>query len=107
MDNNQNNRDNGDGKKSGPSATLILLIISIVLTLVFWQQYNAYKTSGEEEVSYDEFINMIEKKEVEKVEIYNDKIYFTPKEQSDITILSIVLQKPTLNSQKLMKAEMH
>ena len=85
MDNNQNNRDNGDGKKSGPSATLILLIISIVLTLVFWQQYNAYKTSGEEEVSYDEFINMIEKKEVEKVEIYNDKIYFTPKEQSDIT----------------------
>ena len=28
---------------------------------------------------------MIEDKEVSKVEIYNDKIYFTPKEQSDIT----------------------
>ena len=85
MDNNPNNRNDGNGKKSGPSATLIILIISIVLTLVFWQQYNAYKTSGEEEVSYDKFIDMIEDKEVSKVEIYNDKIYFTPKEQSDIT----------------------
>ena len=56
MDNNPNNRDNGGPKKSGPSAPLIILIISIVLTLVFWQQYNAYKTSGEEEVSYDKFI---------------------------------------------------
>ena len=86
MDNNPNNRNNGqEPKKSGPSATLIILIISIVLTLVFWQQYNAYKTSGEEEVSYDKFITMVEQHEVEKVEIYDEKIYFTPKEQSDIT----------------------
>ena len=85
MDNNPNNRDNGGPKKSGPSATLIILIISIVLTLVFWQQYNAYKTSGEEEVSYDKFITMVDQKQVEKVEIYDEKIYFTPKEQSDIT----------------------
>ncbi len=85
MDNNPNNRNNGQPPKKGPSATLIILIISIVLTLVFWQQYNAYKTSGEEEVSYDKFITMVDQKEVEKVEIYDEKIYFTPKEQSDIT----------------------
>ena len=107
MDNNPNNRDNGGPKKSGPSATLIILIISIVLTLVFWQQYNAYKTSGEEEVSYDKFITMVDQKQVEKVEIYDEKIYFTPKEQSDITKdWLIVLLQLTSSSLRSTRAAM-
>ncbi len=86
--NNQNRNDDPNGnrpKKPGLSVTVILLIISVVLTLLFWQQFNKFKSSGEQEVSYDKFVTMVKGNEVENVEIYKDKIYFTPKEQTDAT----------------------
>ncbi len=87
-DNNQNRNNDPNGnkpKRPGFTGTLILLIISAVLTLIFWQQFNKFKSSGEEEVSYDRFITMVKDKKVEKVEIYNTKIFFTPKDQPDAT----------------------
>ncbi len=80
-DNNQNN--NKNKKPGGVSPTVIILIISVVLTLVFWQQYNSFKSAGEKEVSYNEFIDMVDNGEVKEVEIYSDKIYFTPIEQDN------------------------
>jgi len=79
---NNNNNNNGNGGKKGPSATIIFLIISIILTLVFWQQYNRFKSAGQKEVAYSDFIEMVDKNEVESVEIYSEKIFFKPKEQS-------------------------
>ena len=87
MNNNQNNNNNPNGqgpnrpKRPGVTGAIIILIISIVLTLLFVQQFNRLKSSGEQEVSYDKFITMVKDKKVEKVEIYASKIYFTPKEQ--------------------------
>ncbi len=78
-----NNNNNKNKKPGGVSPTIIILIISVVLSIVFWQSYNAFRNSGEEEVAYSDFINMIEKREIEEVEIYSDKIYFTPKEQNN------------------------
>jgi len=82
--NNNNQNPNGNGnrpKKPGFTGTIIILIISMVLTLLFVQQFNRLRSSGEEEVSYDKFISMVKDKKVEKVEIYLEKIYFTPKDQ--------------------------
>ena len=82
--NNENNNNNGKGpKRPGVSATIVILIISVILTLIFWQQFNKFKSSGEQEVSYDKFVTMIKDKQVESVEIYSAKIYFKPKETSD------------------------
>ena len=78
-----NNENNNKNKKPGISPTVIVLIISVVLTLIFWQQYNAFKSAGEKEVPYSEFLNMIDKEQVKDVEIYNDKIYFTPTVQDN------------------------
>ncbi len=85
MEDNNENRNNGKGpKRPGLSGTIVILIISMILTLIFWQQFNKFKSSGEQEVSYDKFVTMVKDKQVESVEIYNSKIYFKPKEQTDV-----------------------
>lgn len=86
MDNNgQNNRsnNNNNNNKKKPSATIIILILSIGLTLIFWQSYTRFKEAGQEKVSYDEFLQMLDDGEVANVKIYNDKILFEPAEQSE------------------------
>ena len=84
MEDNNENRNNGKGpRRPGLSATIVILVISMVLTLIFWQQFNKFKASGEQEVSYDKFVNMVEAKKVESVEIYQTKIYFKPLNKED------------------------
>ncbi len=87
MEENNENRNNNQGgkgpKRPGLTGTLILLLISAVLTLIFWQQFNKFRSSGEEEVSYEKFITMVDEGKVSSIEIYNSKIYFKPKQQSD------------------------
>ena len=75
--NNQNDNRPGDKKPEGGNGKpIVLLIISIILTLIFVQQFNKYRTSGELEVSYDRFLSMVDSGEVESVKIYSQKIYF-------------------------------
>lgn len=79
-DKNTNNRPDfpdGSPKKRGPH-TIILLILAIVMALVFWSQFKAFQSQGEQEVSYDTFMNAVDKGEVKDVEIRGTKIYYTP-----------------------------
>ncbi len=89
--NNQNNQDNNNSNGNRPKRSLtgvVILVISIGLTLLFVQQFNKFRSAGEQEVSYDKFVTMIKEKKVEKVEIYSTKIYFTPKEKTTATDLT-------------------
>lgn len=92
--NNQNNQNNDNNNNSNnnrkkPSATIILLILSIVLTLVFWQAYSRFKDAGQEKVSYNEFLDMLEEGQVKDVKIYNDEITFKPVEQSENAVYDV------------------
>ncbi|MBP5192231.1 MAG: ATP-dependent zinc metalloprotease FtsH [Eubacterium sp.] len=78
MGENDNNNDKNK-KPGGLNSTVIMLIIAVILTLIFWIQYNNYRTKGETEVAYSKFIQMVDSKEVGSVEVYSDKIYFEPK----------------------------
>lgn len=82
QDNNSGKKNNNNGKKK-PSATTIILILSIFLTIVFWQGYSRFKESGQEKITYDEFITMLEEGKVDEVEIYGNKIMFTPVAKDD------------------------
>ena len=84
--NNEPEKKNNDGKKPGSGAKILILIISIVLALIFIQQFAKFKKAGEQEVSYDKFIEMVEQKEIERVEIYNNKIYLFPKKDSSAVL---------------------
>jgi len=93
--NNQNNSDksnksdgsnNNDNKKK-PSVTLIMLVLSIVLTLVFWQAYTRFKNSGQENITYSEFLSMIDEGNVANVKIYKSEIIFEPAQQEENTVV--------------------
>lgn len=93
--NNQNNSDksnksdgsnNNDNKKK-PSVTLIMLVLSIVLTLVFWQAYTRFKNSGQENITYSEFLSMIDEGNVANVKIYKSEIIFEPAQQEENAVV--------------------
>ena len=88
--NNENKQNNdGNNNKKKPSATIILLILSIILTLVFWQTYSRFKAAGQEEISYNEFITMLEEGKVSDVKIYKEKIEFLPVEQDENAVYDV------------------
>ena len=96
------NDNNNDGKKpSGLNSTIIMLIIAVILTLIFWIQFNNYRTKGETEVEYSKFIEMVDKHEVGSVKVYSDKIYFEPK-KADTTTENVIYYVVRLDDYELV-----
>lgn len=81
-ENNGNSGEGGNGKGRGRSI-LVMLVISIILTLLFWKAYDRIANGTQKEIPYSGFIEMLEKGEVNEVEIYSTKIKFTPNDDSN------------------------
>lgn len=98
MENNQSNNDNGNSNnnqggnnnnKKKPSATLIILILSVLMTLAFWQTYSKFKDSGKEQITYDEFLAMLDEGNVQNVKIYSNEITFEPAVQNENAVYEV------------------
>ena len=76
--NNQNN--NGGGKNTPPKKqSLLLLVIASLLTLLFMSFIMKNVGGGsEKEISYDEFIDMLENDEIASVSLLSDRIEIIP-----------------------------
>ena len=80
---NQNNRNNAPG---GPSSgkpprkqSLLMLLIACLMTLLFMSYFmKAINGATSKEISYDEFVTMVETGQVKSVYIDQDKITITP-----------------------------
>ncbi len=88
MDNNineskNNNTPNNDNKKPNKNTALTILIIAIVLTFVFNMATVSMITKGSREISYSEFLTMLEENKVEKVEVQSGKILIFPKDEKN------------------------
>jgi cell division protease FtsH len=55
---------------------MVILVISILLTFLFWRVFDRVSSGREEEVTYGQFIEMLDKGEVGSVKIYGSKIVF-------------------------------
>ena len=78
--NNQGNNQNGKNSKRPNIIMFVvaaLLSVFLVLTLM-----NLLTGDTEEEISYSEFVTMIEEGKIESVEIDSDRIYITPKSET-------------------------
>ena len=76
----QNNNDqNNNGKKPQNRSFIFMLVISIGLTLLFFYAYSRYQTSQQVEISYSQFLDMLDKGKVEKVRIYSSSLEIVPK----------------------------
>jgi cell division protease FtsH len=90
----ENNSNNSSGSNSGnnkkrPTASLFMFALALIMTLVFWQAYSKFKHAGEEEISYSEFLTMLDAEQVANVKIYSDRIIFEPPSQDENAIYKI------------------
>lgn len=81
---NNSNNNSGNNKKK-PTATIVMLGMAIIMTLAFWQAYSKFKHAGEQEVSYSEFLDMLEENLIDNVKIYSGRIEFEPVAQDENT----------------------
>ncbi len=75
------NNQNSNNKKTPNRSFLFMLVVSIGLTLLFFYAYSRYQTSQQEEISYSQFLDMLDKGEVESVKIYGSTLEITPREK--------------------------
>ena len=88
MDNNQNQRNNnpmgGGGPNSPRRQNIILLLVAALVTMVCMTYFlKAFSPESNKEISYSEFINMVNEGKVEKIVIEYDRINIFPKEEED------------------------
>ena len=97
MDNNNQNRNNGK-KPGGPGIWGMVIVLCITLAVVSMMNF-ALKKSQSQEVSYDEFVRMIEDGEVEAVRESGSRLVIVPKSSS--TQYSRLIQYYTVRVQDL------
>ena len=97
MDNNNQNRNNGK-KPGGPGIWGMVIVLCITLAVVSMMN-SALKKSQSQEVSYDEFVRMIEDGEVEAVRESGSRLVIVPKSSS--TQYSRLIQYYTVRVQDL------
>ena len=79
MNQNQNNEPKNDGRKNRQS--LLVLLICIMISLVCINLLSRMTRNMTSEISYSEFIEMLENGEVESVVLRSDTLTITPKTQ--------------------------
>lgn len=99
MDNNMNGTNNhqnperGNQGKGGPNrGSIILVLISLgVFLFVLWSSLGMLTDTAQEEVSYSQFVEMLEKGQVEEVRVEEEIIYIYPKkaEEKPATIMDM------------------
>ena len=70
------NRNSNNKKK--PPRTMIIWIVSIIMTFMIWQGIAMVRNSGQEKITYNEFLTMLKEDTVAEVKLYRDRIMFKP-----------------------------
>lgn len=79
---NGNNGGNGNGGKDPRKQNIIMFLIAALISLLLISSFVKLLTGGsEQEISYNEFISMLEEGKVETVLIGSDRVYIQPKSE--------------------------
>lgn len=90
---NRGGNNNGNNNGGGPGGngedpkrqSIVLLLVAALVTLLCMSYFMKLMTGGtEREVSYNEFMDMVEKGQVKSVEIDTDRISIAPKQQGGV-----------------------
>ena len=105
-DQNGRNKNNGKKPNSGKSI-LVFLVITLIVMLATNIVTSMVKDTTEREITYNQFINMVDRGEVESVEIGSNRIDINLKNQPipgvKITCYTGIMDDPTLTD-RLLKA---
>ena len=79
-----NNGGNGNGGKDPRKQNIIMFLIAALISLLLISSFVKLLTGGsEKEISYNEFISMLEDGKVETVVIGSDRVYIQPKSEKE------------------------
>ena len=91
MDNQNKNQNRGDGTGRGPGndprkQSLLLMLVALLLTMFFVSFFNSmFGGSREEELPYNEFVTMLENRQVKSVRISDDRLLIEPEGKEGMT----------------------
>ena len=83
QNNDNRNKKDDENKKKTARMLAIFLVISILGTFFFNQVLSKWQNGTEKTVTYDEFIEMLDKKEVKSVEVTDDQLKIEPKKSEN------------------------
>ena len=107
MENNNSNNNNNNKKGGNRQTIFILLVATLAVLLILSYMRSSLAGVTNQKISYDEFIKKVESGEIEKVEIGDDKITITPKEQDNPYVTSTFYTVPVYDDNlpdRLIKA---
>ncbi len=83
MDNRSNQSNKNGGNNSQNRKTLLFCLLGTVIALLFFSYITRQLTAGtQQEITYNQFLDMINEKSIEKVVMEDDVIVITPKNQN-------------------------
>jgi len=82
-DNNNNNPQPGDDDNRKVKRIILLVVLALVATLLINTLYTAISTSYLTEITYSEFLSMLDDGKVSSVEFQTDRIVIVPTDQAD------------------------
>ena len=88
MENKDNNsgNNNNKNKKQNQQMLLIIILVSVVLFVILSYMRTMFSSATNQKITYDAFIEKVEKGEVESVVISSDEITITPKGQENMYV---------------------
>ncbi|MBR5047335.1 MAG: ATP-dependent metallopeptidase FtsH/Yme1/Tma family protein, partial [Eubacterium sp.] len=92
MDNKDNKKD--PGKNKNVRSALIMVAICLVITFLFSSLLSRYRNGNQQEISYSEFLSMVEKDEVKEVTVGDSKIVIEPKKQTNPVMKTTYYTRP-------------
>ena len=104
MDNNQNNSNKNNQRRSGGFFTGLIFFALLALIVIWMIRF--FKQDTSTEISYNEFLTMIEEQRIEKVIIKADTIEIKPiDEDKNATSMFFTTSKPSLYTGKVEEDE--
>ena len=109
--NNQNNQNNGGsgGKKNRQS--LLIIMLGILGALMIWSFMSNLSSNSQkdEEITYSEFLQMLDNDEVKAVQLQSDTLTITPREQKykniTVTYTATLMETSTALVERLSKID--
>ena len=89
MENNQNNPNNGsnqndNGGRAPKKVNLMLLFVAALMTILFVSYFSKFiNNNTETQITYSEFVTMLEAKQIKSVQISSDVVYIEKVEEAD------------------------
>lgn len=75
---NRNNNGKGDGGNRGGQTIMVFILVSLIALFLMSMLMNHFSTMSTQEITYSEFLEMVEEDKVEAIEIDNYQINITP-----------------------------